>query len=113
MYLLAVEMGLLRPAGRPPASPTGLPDQNGQPAVGSYTVGGAVSYVIRDQQGDPLGMIRGGKSYMYLTDNLGSVITLIGSDGAADGSYAWTSTAPWPPRAPAAAAAVRRSPWVA
>jgi RHS repeat-associated protein len=68
----------------------GLADQYGQPWVDSYTTGGAASYVIRDQQGDPLGMVRGGKSYMYLTDNLGSVLTLVGSDGANDGAYAWT-----------------------
>jgi RHS repeat-associated protein len=68
----------------------GLADPSGEPAVDSYTTGGGTSYVIRDPQGNPLGIIRGGKSYMYLTDNLGSVITLIGTDGNVDGAYAWT-----------------------
>jgi RHS repeat-associated protein len=47
---------------------------------------GATENIIRDQQGASLGVISGGKSYIYLTANSGSVLTLVGSDGA----YAWT-----------------------
>jgi hypothetical protein len=37
--------------------------------------------VIRDQQGDPLGMVRGGKSSMFVTDDVGSVTGIVGSCG--------------------------------
>jgi RHS repeat-associated protein len=68
----------------------GLAGQEGVPAVDSYTTGGAANYVIRDQQGDPLGMTRGGTSYIFLTDNIGSVTTIAGTCGCSDASYSYT-----------------------
>ena len=68
----------------------GQGDQYGQPRIDSYTTGGATIYIIRDQQGDPLGLISGGKSYIYLTDNSGSVTGLSGSCGCSDASYTYT-----------------------
>ena len=69
----------------------GMDDQYGQPRVDSYTAGGGVSYVIRDQQGDPLGIIRGGTSYIYLADNTnGSVTSIDGACGCTDASYTYT-----------------------
>jgi RHS repeat-associated protein len=68
----------------------GLASQYGQPWVDSYTTGGATDYVIRDQQGDPLGMVRDGKSYIFLTDDVGSVTTVAGSCGCADATYSYT-----------------------
>jgi RHS repeat-associated protein len=68
----------------------GLADQYGQPWVDSYTTGGGTSYVIRDQQGDPLGMVRGGQSYIYLTNDQGSVISVAGTCGCVDAAYAYT-----------------------
>ena len=42
------------------------------------------------QQGDPLGIISGGRSYIYLTDNSGSVTGISGSCGCSDASYNFT-----------------------
>jgi len=68
----------------------GLADQYGQPWVDSYTTAGTTDYIIRDQQGDPLGIISAGHSYMYLTDNSGSITGITGSCGCSDASYAYT-----------------------
>jgi RHS repeat-associated protein len=68
----------------------GLASQAGQPWVDSYTTDGATDYIIRDQQGDPLGMVRSGESYMFLTDNLGSVAAITGTCGCEDATYTYT-----------------------
>ena len=68
----------------------GQADQYGQPRVDSYTTAGSTEYLIRDQQGDPLGIISGGRSYIYLTDNSGSVTGISGSCGCSDASYNFT-----------------------
>lgn len=67
----------------------GLASQYGQPWVDSYTTGGATDYIIRDQQGDPLGMVRGGQSYMFFTDDLGSVIAIAGTCGCDEATYTY------------------------
>ena len=67
----------------------GMNDQYGQPRVDSYTTAGAAVTILRDQQGDPLGLISGGKSYMYLTDNVGSVTAITGACGCSDASYTY------------------------
>jgi len=69
----------------------GLASQYGQPWVDSYTTGGATDYIIRDQQGDPLGMVRSGKSYIFLTDNVGSVTAIAGTCGCADATYGYSA----------------------
>jgi RHS repeat-associated protein len=68
----------------------GLAGQDGQPWVDSYAVGGGTDYIIRDQQGDPLGMARSGSSYMFVTDNAGSVTALVDDCGCTDATYAYT-----------------------
>jgi RHS repeat-associated protein len=68
----------------------GQADQYGQPRVDSYTTAGATDYIIRDPQGDPLGIISAGKSYMYLTDNVGSITGITGSCGCSDAAYTYT-----------------------
>ena len=66
-----------------------MADQYGQPRIDSYTTAGTTVYILRDQQGDPLGLISGGKSYMYLTDNVGSVTAITGACGCSDASYTY------------------------
>jgi RHS repeat-associated protein len=71
----------------------GLAGQDGQPQVQSYTAHGAgtsaPTYVLHDQQGTPLGMMRNGNVYAFITDNLGSVTHLIDTSGATDAAYAY------------------------
>jgi RHS repeat-associated protein len=60
----------------------GLAGQTGQPWVQSYIPAGSTSpvYVLHDQQGTPPGYVQAGKSYAWVTDNIGSVF-LIGTSG--------------------------------
>ena len=68
----------------------GLAGQYGQPWVQSYTpAGSSADYVIRDQQGDPLGYVQGGASYALATDNIGSVTNVIGAAGTTVASYTY------------------------
>lgn len=68
----------------------GLAGQDGEPWVQSYTPSGsATDYVLRDQQGTPLGYVSNGTAYAYAADNQGSVIGVIGSDGTVDATYAY------------------------
>jgi RHS repeat-associated protein len=68
----------------------GLPGQDGQPQADSYSIGGQTDYIIRDQQGDPLGMVRGGQTYMFVTDNVGSVTGIIEYNGSTAATYSYT-----------------------
>ena len=68
----------------------GQAGQGGQPSVDSYSSGGGTNYIIRDQQGDPLGMVRGSTSYMFVTDNVGSVTAIVDYCGCTDATYAYT-----------------------
>ncbi|HEV3379585.1 MAG TPA: RHS repeat-associated core domain-containing protein, partial [Trebonia sp.] len=68
----------------------GLPGQGGEPQVDSYNIGGQTDYIIRDPQGDPLGMIRGGETYMFVTDNVGSVTGIIDYNGSTAATYSYT-----------------------
>ncbi|MCW2933975.1 MAG: putative repeat-containing protein [Actinomycetia bacterium] len=68
----------------------GLAGQRGQPWVDSYDAGGGTDYVIRDQQGDPLGFTCGGTSYMFVTDNVGSVTAIVSCSGVLSGTYGYT-----------------------
>jgi RHS repeat-associated protein len=68
----------------------GLAAQDGQPAIDSYTPKGqAADYVIRDQQGDPLGYVQGGAGYAYATDNSGSVTSVICTAGTVTAGYSY------------------------
>src|SRR5450755_2103731 len=71
----------------------GLAGQDGQPEVQSCTAHAtgtsAPTYVLHDQQGTPLGMMRNGNVYAFITDNLGSVTHLIDTSGATDAAYAY------------------------
>jgi RHS repeat-associated protein len=68
----------------------GRAGQDGQPWIDSYTSGGAANYIIRDQQGDPLGMVRGSTSYMFATDDVGSVTAIVDQCGCTDATYDYT-----------------------
>lgn len=68
----------------------GLAGQDGQPWAQSYTTGGGTDYIVRDQQGDPLGMVRGGESYMFVTDNVGSVTGIVEYCGCTVGTYGYS-----------------------
>jgi RHS repeat-associated protein len=68
----------------------GLAGQDGQPSVDSYSTGGGTDYIIRDQQGDPLGMVRGGDSYMFVTDNVGSVTGIVEYCGCTAATYGYS-----------------------
>jgi RHS repeat-associated protein len=68
----------------------GQAGQDGQPSVDSYSSGGGTNYIIRDQQGDPLGMVRGSSSYMFVTDDVGSVTAIVDYCGCTDATYAYT-----------------------
>lgn len=65
----------------------GLAGQDGQPWVQDYTDtqpvedGSGKVYVLHDQQGDLLGYDDDGQVYIYVTDNLGSPVDTIDSDG--------------------------------
>jgi RHS repeat-associated protein len=67
----------------------GLAGQDGQPQIQSYTTGGTADYVVRDQNGTPLGMIRSGTAYAFVTDNLGSITNLISSCGCTSATYTY------------------------
>ena len=72
----------------------GLAGQDGQPWAQSYTAhaaGGSTepAYVLHDQQGTPLGMLRNGHAYAFVTDNLGSVTHLIDTTGTTQAAYAY------------------------
>ena len=68
----------------------GLAGQDGQAWVQSYTpAGSATDYVIRDQQGDPLGYVQSGTAYAYATDDQGSVTSIINSAGTSVDTYAY------------------------
>lgn len=67
----------------------GLNSQYGQPSVQSYTTQGATDYVDRDQTGTPLGYDRNGQEYAFVTDNLGSVVAIVDTNGGTDGSYTY------------------------
>jgi RHS repeat-associated protein len=49
----------------------------------------AAIYVLHDQQGTPLGMVRGGTSYAFVTDNIGSVTAIVDSSGSTDATYTY------------------------
>src|ERR1022692_61767 len=69
-----------------------LAGQDGQPWVQSYTPAvssSAAIYVLHDQQGTPLGMVRGGTSYAFVTDNIGSVTAIVDSSGSTDATYTY------------------------
>jgi RHS repeat-associated protein len=68
----------------------GIAGQDGQPWIQSYTpAGSATDYVIRDQQGDPLGYVQGGASSAFATDNIGSVTSVIGTAGTVEAGYTY------------------------
>ncbi len=70
----------------------GLASQDGQPWVQSYTPAVSSSsaiYVLHDQQGTPLGMVRGGTSYAFVTDNIGSVTAIVDSSGSTGATYTY------------------------
>ena len=68
----------------------GLNGQDGQPAIQSYTpAGSAADYVIRDQQGDPLGYVQSGAGYAFATDNLGSVANVTSAAGTTVAAYTY------------------------
>jgi RHS repeat-associated protein len=68
----------------------GLPGQAGQPWVQSYTpAAGGTDYVLRDQNGTPLGYEQNGTEYAFVTDNIGSVTNVVSSCGCTDASYAY------------------------
>lgn len=67
----------------------GLAGQSGQPWVQDYNntgnIGAGSYYVMHDQQGTPLGQISSNGAatdVAFVTDNLGSVVATIGSDGS-------------------------------
>jgi RHS repeat-associated protein len=68
----------------------GLAGQDGQPWVQSYSIGGATDYVIRDQRGDSLGFTRSGATYMFATDNVGSVTGVVEYCGCTAATYSYT-----------------------
>lgn len=66
----------------------GLAGADGQPWVQDYTTSaGERVNALHDQQGDPLGEVNGNtgaqSEYMYVTDNLGSVVAAVDSSGHA------------------------------
>jgi RHS repeat-associated protein len=69
----------------------GLAGQGGQPWVQSYTPAGSSSpvYVLHDQQGTPLGYVQAGHTYMYVTDNLGSVTGIVEYCGCTEATYSY------------------------
>jgi len=68
----------------------GLAAQDGQPSIDSYTPSAqATDYVIRDQQGDPLGYVQDGAGHAYATDDLGSVTSVISTAGTVTAAYAY------------------------
>jgi RHS repeat-associated protein len=68
----------------------GLAGQYGEPWVQSYTPAGSTAdYVLRDQQGDPLGYVQSGTAYAYVTDNQGSVTNVISSSGTDVATYSY------------------------
>jgi hypothetical protein len=58
--------------------------------------GPASDYVIRDQQGDPLGYVSSGTTYAYATDDQGSVTGVIASCGCDVAACAYDPTATRP-----------------
>jgi RHS repeat-associated protein len=68
----------------------GLAGQDGQPAMQSYApAGSATDYVIRDQQGDPLGYVASGTGYAFAVNNIGSVTNVINPAGTTVASYGY------------------------
>ena len=55
----------------------------------AFTSGQAIDYVIRDQQGDPLGYVQDGAGHAYATDDLGSVTSVISTAGTVTAAYAY------------------------
>lgn len=68
----------------------GLPGQAGEPWVQSYTpAGSSTDYVLRDQNGTPLGYEQNGTEYAFTTDNIGSVTGVIDSSGNLGATYTY------------------------
>ena len=69
----------------------GLAGQDGQPWVQSWksVLTGNTVYVIRDQSGIPLGLDTGGTDYAFVTDNLGSVTTVVSNTGTTAATYVY------------------------
>jgi RHS repeat-associated protein len=57
----------------------------------AYTPVGSTTpvYIVRDQAGTPLGLLHDGHCYAYVTDHLGNIAAIIGSDGTTRASYAY------------------------
>jgi RHS repeat-associated protein len=65
-------------------------DQYAQPWLQSFNTGGASQvYVERDGYGTPLGLHNSGNDFYLATDNLGSVVAVIGTNGAVDAGYSY------------------------
>jgi RHS repeat-associated protein len=68
----------------------GRTDQYGQPWLQSFNTGGSSDvFVERDGYGTPLGLHNSGLDYYLATDNLGSVVAVIGTDGTVDARYSY------------------------
>jgi RHS repeat-associated protein len=67
----------------------GLPDQNGQPWIQSYSSGSSTAYIERDGNGTPLGFFDGSNDYAYATDGLGSVVAVISPSGTQAATYTY------------------------
>jgi RHS repeat-associated protein len=66
----------------------GMEDQYGMPWLQSWTNGANLTvYVERDGLGTPLGLRIGTADYVYVTDGLGSIVAVVGSNGAVAASY--------------------------
>ena len=62
-----------------------------QDALGlsAETTGGSTTHFTRTDSGTPVGLRKGGQSYYYLTDSIGSVIAMVDSDGDLAANYSY------------------------
>jgi RHS repeat-associated protein len=67
----------------------GHPDSTGQPWLQAYTSDGTTGYINRDGNGTPISLQAAGGDYYYATDNLGSVTSLIDTNGNTAVTYTY------------------------
>jgi RHS repeat-associated protein len=72
----------------------GTNDRYGLPWVQSWSNGGKTVYVERDGGGNPVGMRIDSTDYFPITDNIGSVVAVVGSDAKVKASYSYDPYGP-------------------